>query len=193
MRKSTFFLAGVIGLSAWAVPTEPDVIELPANFDAWNLNFKLPLQKLPASEAPAVTKARPVRPIHMRNIRKEESAAKEYFVAAQTYHKDYVFRYEGGAITTYNIDIRVDGDKVTISRLFNLEAQSTDWSVGVDYDIIGTYDATSNTITIPTSSNFEDVPIMDKMFKDCSSLTSLDLSSFSEEPNLYRPCSHRHR
>lgn len=159
MRKSTFFLAGVIGLSAWAVPTEPDVIELPANFDAWNLNFKLPLQKLPASEAPAVTKARPVRPIHMRNIRKEESAAKEYFVAAQTYYKDYVFRYEGGAITTYNIDIRVDGDKVTISRLFNLEAQSTDWSVGVDYDIIGTYDATSNTITIPTSSNFEDATI----------------------------------
>lgn len=159
MRKSTFFLAGVIGLSAWAIPTEPDVIELPATFDAWNLNFKLPLEKLPAPEASAAAPARAARPSHMRTIRKEDSAAKEYFVAAQKYHKSYVFSYEGGDITTYPIDIRVDGDKVIISRLFNLEAQSTEWSVGVDYDITGTYDATSNTITIPTSSNFDNATV----------------------------------
>ncbi|MBD5358092.1 MAG: hypothetical protein HDR88_14000 [Bacteroides sp.] len=159
MRKSTILLASLAGFSSLALAVVPEVIDLPANFDAWNLNFKLPLEKLstPENATPAIAPA--AKPSKMRVIRKEGTDAKEYFVAAQKYHQGYTFVYEGGDITTYNINVKVDGDKVTISNLFNLEAQSTEWSVGVDYDIIGTYDASAGTITVPTSSNFEQATI----------------------------------
>lgn len=159
MRKSTFLITGLIGFSSLALAVVPEVIDLPANFDAWNLNFKLPLEKLrvPENATPAIAPA--AKPSKIRTIRKEGTDAKEYFVAAQKYHKSYQFVYEGGDITTYPIDIKVDGDKVTFSKLFNLEAQSTEWSVGVDYDIVGTYDAAAGTITIPTSTNFEQATI----------------------------------
>lgn len=159
MRKSTILLASLAGFSSLALAVVPEVIDLPANFDAWNLNFKLPLEKLRAPENVTPTEPRAAKPSKMRVIHKEGADAKEYFVAAQKYHKDYQFVYEGGDITTYPIDIKVDGDKVTFSKLFNLEAQSTEWSVGVDYDIVGTYDAAAGTITIPTSTNFEQATI----------------------------------
>lgn len=158
MRKSTILLVGLVGFSSWALAMETDIIELPANFDAWNLNFKMPLDKLKAPEnaTPAV---RPQsKPGLMRNVRKE-AAAKQYTVAAQTYHSSYVFNYEGGDVKTYSIGIAVDGDQVTISNFFNLEAQSTEWAVGVDYDVVGTYDATAKTITIPTSTNFDNATV----------------------------------
>lgn len=159
MKKSTLILSGLIGISSLALATVPEIIDLPANFDAWNLNFKLPLEKLrtPENATPALAPA--AKPTKMRVIKKADADAKKFFVAAQTYHKDYVFNYDGGNIVTYNIGVKVDGDKVTISNLFNLEAQSTEWSVGVDYDVVGTYDATAGTITIPTSSNFDDATI----------------------------------
>ena len=155
MRKSTILLSGLVGISSLALATVPDVIELPANFDAWNLNFKLPLEKLPIREntTPAVAPA--AKPSKMRIMSKADAQEKEYFVAAQKYHKGYSFTYEGGDIATYSIGVKIDGDKATISNLFNLEAQSTEWAIGVDYDIVGTYDAAAGTITIPTSSNFE--------------------------------------
>ncbi|MDE6559936.1 MAG: choice-of-anchor J domain-containing protein [Muribaculaceae bacterium] len=159
MKKSTLILSGLIGISSLALATVPEIIDLPANFDAWNLNFKLPLEKLRAPEnaTPAVAPA--AKPTKMRVIKKADAETKEYCVAAQKYHKSYQFVYEGGDIVTYNIGVKVDGDKVTISNLFNLEAQSTEWSVGVDYDVVGTYDATAGTITIPTLSNFEEATI----------------------------------
>lgn len=157
MRKSTILLAGLIGFSSWALAMEADIIELPANFDAWNLNFKMPLDKMEAQESAAPAKG-VEKPALMKSIRKEASA-KEFFVAAQTYHSSYVFHYDGGDIKTYNIGIAVDGDKVTISNFFNLEAQSTEWSVGVDYDVVGTYDADAKTITIPTPTNFDNATI----------------------------------
>lgn len=155
MKKSTLILSGLIGISSLALATVPEIIDLPANFDAWNLNFKLPLEKLrtPENATPAMAPA--TKPAKMRVISKAATETTEYCVAAQKYHKSYQFVYEGGDIVTYNIGVKVDGDKVTISNLFNLEAQSTEWSVGVDYDIVGTYDATAGTITIPTLSNFE--------------------------------------
>ncbi len=145
MRKSTFLLTGLIGFSSLSLAVVHEVIELPANFHAWNLNFKLPLEKLRAPEnaTPAIAPA--AKPSKMRTILKEGTDTKEYFVAAQKYHKSYTFCYEGGDIVTYPIDIKVDGDQVTISKLFNLEAQSTVWSVGVDYTITGTYDAATST------------------------------------------------
>lgn len=73
-----------------------------------------------------------------------------YTAVGQKYHEGYTFVYEGGDIVNYQIDIKVEGDKATISNLFNLAAQSTEWSIGEDYDVVGTYDADAKTITIPT-------------------------------------------
>ncbi|MCM1142696.1 MAG: hypothetical protein NC453_29340, partial [Muribaculum sp.] len=72
---------------------ETDLIELPANFDAWNLNFKLPLEKMQAPENAAPSVKPQLKPGMMRNMRKE-AAAKQYTVAAQTFHSSYVFNYD---------------------------------------------------------------------------------------------------
>lgn len=155
MRKSSLIIAGMIGFSSWAFATEPEVIQLPENFDAWNLNFKYPLEKL---EKPANFFAVPSQaPSPLKEAFKvpaKAAEAKEYFAVAQKYHAGYQFVYEGGDFFTYPIDVTVDGDRVTISRLFNLAAQSTEWAIGVDIDVVGTYDAAAGTITIPTPSDF---------------------------------------
>lgn len=155
MRKSSLILAGMIGFSSWAFATEPEVIQLPENFDAWNLNFKYPLEKLgkPANFF-AVPKQAPSPLKEAFKAPAKAAEAKEYFAVAQKYHAGYQFVYEGGDFFAYPIDVTVDGDRVTISRLFNLAAQSTEWSIGVDIDVVGTYDATAGTITIPTPSDF---------------------------------------
>ena len=143
MRKSSLILAGMIGFSSWAFATEPEVIQLPENFDAWNLNFKYPLEKLgkPANFF-AVPKQAPSPLKEAFKAPAKAAEAKEYFAVAQKYHAGYQFVYEGGDFFAYPIDVTVDGDRVTISRLFNLAAQSTEWSIGVDIDVVGTYDAT---------------------------------------------------
>ena len=155
MRKSSLILAGMIGFSSWAFATEPEVIQLPENFDAWNLNFKYLLEKLgkPANFF-AVPKQAPSPLKEAFKAPAKAAEAKEYFAVAQKYHAGYQFVYEGGDFFAYPIDVTVDGDRVTISRLFNLAAQSTEWSIGVDIDVVGTYDATAGTITIPTPSDF---------------------------------------
>lgn len=161
MRKSTLILAGLAAFSAWALPTLPERIELPENFDPMNLNFSFPIDKvaMEGMEKPQAQNAPVVKKGKMKEIRRADAAQSEYFTVAQKYHKGYTFNYDGGDVTTYNIGVTVDGDKVTISNLFNLEAQSTDWSKGVDYDVVGTYDADAKTITIPASGDFETATI----------------------------------
>ncbi len=159
MRKSTLLLSALIGCSTWAIASEPSVIEIPANFDAWNLNFQFPLEKLPLPENKVPSRKQSLIPGRLNTFRKDATGVTEYFAVAQKFHRSYTFMYDGGDIITYPIDIKVDGDQVTISKLFNLEAQSTDWSKGVDYDVTGTYDASTGTITIPTPSNFNNATI----------------------------------
>lgn len=159
MKQSYFLLGGALALAA-TVAAASGQMKLPENFDLWNLNFKFPLEQMetPATKIQAKAPVRQgLRPLNAPA--KEAAEATEYFVVGQTFHKDYVFTYDGGAFTTYNIGIARDGDKVTISNLFNLEAQSTEWSVGVDYDVVGTYDEATKTITIPASSNFDNATI----------------------------------
>ena len=84
---------------------------------------------------------------------------KTFVLAAQSFHKNYVFNYNGGQVYCYDIEVAIEGDKATISNFFNLAAQSTEWSVGVDMDVEGVYDAEAKTITIPTSDVFEEATI----------------------------------
>lgn len=155
MKKFTLLMCGLLGLGAMAMAQSDGGYELPANFDAWNLNFKLPLEKM---KVPQSTSTAPVcrdKPEKMREIARAATEPTEYFAAAQTFHSNYQFNYDGGAVTGYKIGITRDGDKVTISNLFNLAAQSTEWSVGVDYDVTGTYDEATGTITIPAPNSLE--------------------------------------
>lgn len=129
----------------------PSDFRLPQGYDPYNLNYSFtPEQYRALAGEASVAAPKAGKRGLMREIKREGSETPQYFVAAQTFHKDYLFNYEGGAVTTYDIGLKVEGDKVTISNFFNLAAQSTEWVVGVDYDVTGTYDAEAHTITIPT-------------------------------------------
>lgn len=82
----------------------------------------------------------------------------QYFAVAQSYYANYSFHYEGGDVKTYNVGVAVDGTKVTFSKLFNLYDPAS-LSVSKDSDVVGTYDATNKTITIPTSSVFSQATV----------------------------------
>lgn len=153
MRKSYLFLLGAFGMTASAFAASPEKIELPADFNPWNLNHKIPQEQIERSSG-NVLASLTTPPRKLRNPFKE-AAEPNYFIAAQKYHEGYTFKYEGGDIVAYPIGIEFDGDKVIISNFFNLAAQSTDWSIGVDYDVVGTYDPVANTITIPTPNDLE--------------------------------------
>lgn len=161
MRKSYLILSGLAAASTLAFATTPEVMELPLNFDPMNLNFSFPIEKLntDGKAKRAETPAQPAKKGMMKQIRKADAKQYEMFVAAQTYQKDYAFNYDGGDVTTYDITVTVDGNTATISNFFNLEAQSTDWSKGVDYDVTGVYDPDAKTITIPVSDNIDNATI----------------------------------
>ncbi|MCC8113471.1 MAG: choice-of-anchor J domain-containing protein [Bacteroidales bacterium] len=82
----------------------------------------------------------------------------EYFAAAQTYYKNYSFTYGGGDVKTSQLGVAFDGDKVTLTNLFNLY-DPTSWSVVVDLPIEGTYDASTGTITVPTLTSFNECTV----------------------------------
>lgn len=84
----------------------------------------------------------------------------KYFVAAQRYYEGYSFVYEGGDISTYYMTVDVDGENVTIKGLFNMVAQSTEWNVCEDYEIVGKYNKEESTLTIPTKPNFDEGTIV---------------------------------
>ncbi len=150
MEKTLLSALGLALLAASATAATPTQPQLPENFNAWNLNFRPPqVPQTTAEAADRIVKSR------LKNRAEVEDEPTSLTVAAQTYHKDYVFNYNGGSITTYTITLSRDGDKVTIGKLFNLEAQSTDWNKGVDYNITGTYDKAAGTITIPTLQEFD--------------------------------------
>lgn len=134
----------------------PSDFRLPQGYDPYNLNYSFtPEQYRALAGEASVAAPKAGKRGLMREIKREGSETPQYFVAAQTFHKDYLFNYEGGAVTTYDIGLKVEGDKVTISNFFNLEAQSTEWMKGVDFDVEGVYDAEAHTITIPAIQTYE--------------------------------------
>ncbi len=79
----------------------------------------------------------------------------EYYVAAQSTRRSYTFVPNGGDILTYNIGIAREGNKVTFKNFFDL-FNPADYSPSLDYDFSGTYDEATQTVTIPTSTVFEE-------------------------------------
>ena len=83
----------------------------------------------------------------------EQAEATQYFTVAQSYHSNYTFVYEGGDVYTYNIGIQREGNTVTLTNLFDMEAQSAgSWSQSYDYPVQGVYDEEAKTITIPSGT-----------------------------------------
>ena len=135
---------------------------LPEDFNPWNTNHCYSIRQLnEAARAKGANPqaARQQKKSGLTTIKKEPDMKKTFVLAAQSFHKNYVFNYNGGQVYCYDIEVAIEGDKATISNFFNLAAQSTEWSVGVDMDVEGVYDAEAKTITIPTSDVFEEATI----------------------------------
>ena len=101
-------------------------------------------------------------PFKVSSTRRAEADANvdSTFVVAQSFYKDtYYFHPEGGDVKTYNLRFKREGDKVTFYNLFNLAANSSEWSVEADNAVVGAYDTTTGTITIPTDTLFSNATI----------------------------------
>ncbi len=92
--------------------------------------------------------------------RRPEAEEVQYIVAAQNHLKNYQFNYNGGDYSTWNVGITVDGTQVTITNLFNLEAQGYSWNPYHDDPVKGTYDAEAKTLSIAASSNLEEATVV---------------------------------
>lgn len=159
MKRTTTLLTGLVFAGTLAFGESPDVFRLPEGYDPLNANYIFTPEQL-RSAAKGAAPAAVAQKNNTRGLKRaynapEASEPTAYFVAAQKYYKGYSFNYQGGDIVTYDIGIKRDGTKVTISNLFNLEAQSTEWMKGVDFDVEGVYDEAAHTITIAAPQDYE--------------------------------------
>lgn len=82
-----------------------------------------------------------------------------YFAVQQSMYAGYSFAYMNGEVLTWNVDVTIDGTTATISNLFNLDDPNDQYNSNTENDLVGTYDATAGTITIPTPTDFENATI----------------------------------
>lgn len=158
MKHSLLIAAALAAFSVQA--SVPQDFRLPSNFDPMNLNYKWSpeeLQKLAenAGGTPSVAPA-PAKKRSLPSINREAAQKKTMQLVAQKFHKGYTFNYNGGDIVTYEVEVTIDGNTATINNFFNLEAQSTEYSQGVDYEVTGVYDPDARTITFPIAENITD-------------------------------------
>lgn len=169
MRKFCLLLAGVLTSLTFCF-AQDRVDALPKSFDPWNVqrqfNHDLLLKSV-SKDGKAKTMAERQRMAATKSKRKALRRADDatvdtvtYFTATQTYMKNYVFNYDGGDITTYNVGVAVDGTKVTFKNMFNLYDPTIAWYTNTEYNVEGTYDPVAKTITIPTSSNFANATVV---------------------------------
>ena len=95
------------------------------------------------------------RPQVKKQLPRRDAAAVDtvgYYAVAQSFHKDYQFNFNGGAVYSYPIGLALDGTKATLTNLFDMYNQSaTAEARSHDYPVEGVYDADAKTITIPTT------------------------------------------
>ena len=82
-----------------------------------------------------------------------------YFAVQQSMYDGYSFAYMNGEVLTWNVDVTIDGTTATISNLFNLDDPNDQYNSNTENDLVGTYDATAGTITIPTPTDFGNATI----------------------------------
>ncbi|MDE6668176.1 MAG: choice-of-anchor J domain-containing protein [Muribaculaceae bacterium] len=152
MRKTSLLLASLVSLTGLGAASSSSGFQIPSDFDPMNLNYKHTVEKY--MEMNNLVQPRQSFSYKVSsNASSSDGQTIEMFVATQSFHKGYTFVYTGGDVEGYPITLHLDGDKVTISNFLNIAAHSSDAVQGSDEDIIGTYDATNNTITIPTPNS----------------------------------------
>ena len=120
-----------------------------------NFAKRQPLTAMPKREAGFKGFAAP-----MQAPRRAATDTVQYLVAAQSHLKNYQFNINGGDFTTWNAGVCVDGTKVTITNMFNLEAQGYSWNPYHDDPVVGTYDADAKTLTISASTSLDDATVV---------------------------------
>lgn len=90
----------------------------------------------------------------IRNRVSTEAETISFTGAFQSFHEYYEFNYDGGEFLTYDVYVILDGKKATISNLFNL-IDGYPYDNSEQFDINGTFDEKTNTITIPTPTEFD--------------------------------------
>ena len=172
MKKMSFFLVSMMMLAApiWAQSNSGKVLSAQPKLtveqlvkEGINLNDVTHLADGNTIDGLFAPSNKPATRVHkigdVRNrtkkmgMAKEEAEPTQYFAVAQSFHTGYTFNYNGGDVFTYNIGIAREGTKVTITNLFDMEAQSAgSWSVSKDLPVEGVYDEEAKTITIPSGT-----------------------------------------
>lgn len=156
MKKFTYLLCGLFGLTAYAAPSQPATGSL-LNYsgapsvvaDASDLWDTGNLVNAAEMQAPAGQTAK------RKTVRKEgEATENNYFAATQSYMRDQKFVYQGGVVRAYDMSVVRDGNVVKFNKLFDFEGLSTVFNKGRDEEILGTYDPEAKTITIPTDASY---------------------------------------
>lgn len=121
--------------------------------DPWNVSERL-------SETLLRDNAKPVQAQQAPAKVADDSNAEEFVFLGQSFYAGYSFSYDAGDIINRTAKITIDGDKVIFHKFFNYEAQSSEWNVCEDEDFEGVYDAEAKTITVTTSSDYDEATIV---------------------------------
>lgn len=125
------------------------------NIDPANIQQQVPeaaLRALVPQTAKTTATPAPVKKV-LKRADEQSVDTVTYFIVGKSFYQGYTFSYSDGNVDTYDIGVAVDGTKVTFKGLFNLY-NPTDYTPTVENDLVGTYDASAKTITIPTPTVF---------------------------------------
>ena len=140
-----------VAAGAQTLMRTPDAI--PENFNPYDLANPAPTSALRRIARSAGDANVATSKVQHKTIRRAEAAAVKYFAAGQSVFSNWTYTPVGGDVKTYDMEVAVDGDKVTLSNFFNLYDPSS-WAPIQEQSITGTYNATDKTITIPASTTF---------------------------------------
>ena len=157
----TLMAASLLTLSTGAQTLRGSADVIPDNFNPYDLAHPAPTSVLykiaqTSDDSKAGDKASK-RKTAQQNQEKTETV--KYFTAAQSCFSNWAYVPDGGDIKTYDMEVAVDGDKVTLSNFFNLYDPSS-WAPIQEKSITGTYNATDKTITIPAPTTFENATVI---------------------------------
>lgn len=155
MKKITYLLCGLFGLTAYAAPVQstPATLQSMAGIvtpvESVIATGELGLSNVFEMQAPegSATQRREVR------REGEETPKLEQFVASQSFMRDKTFVWTGGTSRGYDVSVVRDGNVVKFNKLFDMEGLSTMYNKGEDEEILGVYDPEAKTVTIPTAMN----------------------------------------
>lgn len=148
MLKNYILLAiGSLPFSALAATPDHGPVQQSVATDPLNITVPCNIVR---PEKPAQSVADTFRP-KQRIRRASEKEAHTYRGAFQSFYSNdgTVFEYSGGDFLSYDVTVTIDGNTATLSNLFNL-VEGYPFDGSEEFDITGSFDAKTNTITIPT-------------------------------------------